>query len=153
MKSYLRYILLALSLLILNHLRAQPLPHPDSLYEKSTLERYMKEFHEKNNIKGLAMTYLAKAKSQERWNLPDESPIESYRKSMDYFRVLGDSLHYYEVKGSLGTYFMDRPIFASYANEYLSSAVLYFRKIHRPDMEIGHLINLANSFSSIFCCI
>ena len=144
MKSYLRYILFSVGIFVLNQLRAQQLPHPDSLYEKSTLERYLKEFHEKNNIKGLAMTYLTKAKSQERWNLPDESPIESYRKSMDYFRVLGDSLHYYEVKGSLGTYFMDRPIFASYANEYLSSAVQYFRKIHRPDMEIGHLINLAN---------
>ncbi|MFY7827421.1 MAG: ATP-binding protein [Flectobacillus sp.] len=128
----------------ITNLLAQTFPHPDSLYTKAQLERFIQDFQVKNNIRGLAMTYLVQAKNQERWNLSDESPIDSYRKSMDYFRVLGDSLNYYEVKGSLGAYFMDRPLFANYAKEYLTKAVQYFRKIHRPDLEIGHMINLAN---------
>jgi signal transduction histidine kinase len=39
---------------------------------------------------------------------------------------------------------MDRAFIKEFAKEYIQSAVNYFRKTHRKNNELGHLINLAN---------
>jgi signal transduction histidine kinase len=119
-------------------------PNQDTNYTKAQIQDFITKYTQQNDYRGLAFTYLAFAKNQERWNLADESPVESYRKSMDYFRVMGDSLNYYEVTGAMGTYFMERPFFHKYAREYLEKTVNYFKKTKNTKAEIGHLINLAN---------
>lgn len=121
-------------------------PKQDALLTKNQLISLLKKYHIRKDTTGLAFTYLAYAKNQEKWDDPKESPVESYRKSMELFMVLGDSTNYYEVSGALGFYFMERPILRKYAYEYLHKAVGYFRRSKQPLMERGHLINLSNLY-------
>ncbi len=123
---------------------AQKYPHPDTLYRKDQIMSFLQKYQQKQDIRGLAHTYLAYAKSQEKWGNPEESPVESYRKSMDYFQMLHDSVNLYEVKGALGIYFMDKPVLQKYARDYLQSAVHFFSKTKQPVYELGHLVNLSN---------
>lgn len=121
-------------------------PKPEKPYTKEQLITLLKKYHARKDTTGLAFTYLTYAKNQETWDDPKESPVESYRKSMELFMVLGDSTNYYEVSGALGFYFMERPILRKYAYEYLHKAVDYFRRSKQPVMERGHLINLSNLY-------
>ncbi|MFC0183486.1 Histidine kinase [Pseudarcicella hirudinis] len=119
-------------------------------YTKEQIHKLLKQYEQEKDTVGLAYTYLAYAKNQEEWNDPDESPVASYRKSMEFFRILGDSTNFYETVGSLGYYFMDRPIFHKYAEEYLAKSMLYYRRNKMPAYEMGHLINLANVYIQDF---
>lgn len=120
-------------------------PVPDSAYTKTQIQDLLQKYTRKKDTIGLAFTYLAYAKNQENWNQFDESPVESYYKSLNYFRALGDSSKCYEVTGALGFYFVNNPVFYEHGMNCLRSAVRYFRENQLPKYEIGHLINLANN--------
>lgn len=121
-------------------------PEPDSAYTKAQIQDLLQKYTRKKDTIGLAFTYLAYAKNQENWNEGDESPVESYYKSLNYFRVLGDSINYYDVTGALGFYFVSNPLFYQQGMAYLRNAVRHFRDQGLPKHEIGHLVNLANNY-------
>lgn len=125
---------------------AQQYPHPDSTYRKEQIISFLQDYQHKSDIRGLAYTYFAYARNQEKWGDLQESPIDNFRKSMDYFQILGDSINFYEVRGNLGIYFMDKPVFKRYAKEYIRGAVRYFQQTYNAAYEINHLINLANDY-------
>lgn len=120
-------------------------PAPDSTYTKEQIQEQLQRYTRKRDTTGLAFTYLAYAKNQEKWNLFDESPVESYYKSLNYFRILGDSVNYYDVTGALGFYFVSTPVFYEQGMSCLRNAVRFFRVNQLPQYELGHLINLANN--------
>ena len=120
-------------------------PSPDSTYTKKQIQERLQRYTRKGDTTGLAFTYLAYAKNQENWNQFDESPVESYYKSLNYFQILGDSVNYYDVTGALGFYFVSTPVFYEQGMNCLHSAVRYFRFNQLPRYELGHLINLANN--------
>lgn len=121
-------------------------PVPDSAYTKAQIQGLLQKYTRKKDTIGLAFTYLAYAKNQENWNQADESPVESYYKSLNYFRALGDSINYYEVTGALGFYFVSNPVFYEHGMNCLRRAVRHFRDSQLPQYELGHLINLANNY-------
>jgi signal transduction histidine kinase len=63
---------------------------------------------------------------------------------MECFQAMKDSSNFYDLRGAIGSYFMDRAFIKQFAKEYIESAVNYFRRTNKPNNELGHLINLAN---------
>jgi signal transduction histidine kinase len=124
----------------------KPYPDPQKNYSKASLEQFLQYYQSKKDTTGLAFTHLTYAKNQERWNNAQESPVKNYRKSIEFFEVLKDSINYHEANGSLGIYFMGRPFFNKYSREYLSQSCDFFRRKKLPRSEVGHLINLANGY-------
>ncbi|MEA5459748.1 ATP-binding protein [Arcicella sp. LKC2W] len=119
-------------------------PNIDAIYTQTQLEDLVKKYERKRDTLGLAYTYWAYAKNQEKVSGMNTSPLTNFRKSMECFRAIKDSSNFYDVRGAIGSYFMDRPFIKQYAQEYIQSAVDYFRTKKKYSNEIGHLINLAN---------
>lgn len=119
-------------------------PNIDTIYSRDQLEEMIQHYEEKKDTLGLAFAYWAYAKNEENANSLNDSPLTNLRKSMECFQAIKDSSNFYDVKGAIGSYFMDRNFIKKYAEEYIQSAVDYFEKKHKPASEIGHLINLTN---------
>lgn len=122
----------------------QDYPNIDQTYTKTQLENMLVKYQNKKDTLGLGFTYWAYAKNEEKQNGLNFSPLTNLRKSMECFQIMKDSASFYNVRGALGSYFMDRPFIKEYAREYIQSAVDFFRTKNQPVSEIGHLINLAN---------
>ena len=119
-------------------------PDVDKIYSKAQLEGLIQKYQSKHDTLGLAYTYWAYAKNDEKSKDAKPSLLVNFRKSMECFEAMKDSAHYYDMRGGLGSYFMDRAFIKQYAQEYILGAVNYFQKHNMPKSEIGHLINLAN---------
>ena len=119
-------------------------PNIDLTYTKQQLEAHILKYQLQKDTVGLAYTYWAYSKNQEKGEFLNESPLVNLRKSMEFFKALKDSSNYYNTKGAIGSYFMDRPFIKKYAKEYIENATSYFKKTNDYHSEIGHLINLAN---------
>lgn len=128
----------------MNAQKKEPYPDVDKVYSKIQLEGFIRKYQFKHDTLGLAYTYWAYAKNDEKSKNSKSSPLVNLRKSMECFEIMKDSAHYYDMRGGLGSYFMDRAFIKQYAQEYIMGAVNYFQKHNMPKSEIGHLINLAN---------
>jgi signal transduction histidine kinase len=139
-------LLMALLCWAMPEAKAERPPYPDSekSYTREEILRRLRAFEEQNDTLGMAFCYLTYARNQEKWNDPNESSVFNYSKSMEMFRLKGDSASYYNAMGALGIYFMERPMFRAYAKDYVLRPVRYFQRSQQPENELGHLINLAN---------
>ena len=113
-------------------------------YTKTQLDEMLVKYQNRKDTLGLAYTYWSYAKSEEKQYGLNYSPLTNLRKSMECFLIMKDSASFYNIRGALGSYFMDRPFIKEYAKEYIKGAVDYFRRKKQPNSEIGHLVNLAN---------
>jgi signal transduction histidine kinase len=146
-KIYRVYIAIMLCGVSVTFISAQKhYPNPDLDYKPEQIKKFIEIFQKSKDTLGLALAYQTYARNQGSWTDPEESPVNNYRISMELFRNIKDSVNYYEVMGSLGVYFMDRPLFSQYAKEYLHNSVVYFRRNQYKNRELGHLINLANIY-------
>ncbi|WP_341224399.1 ATP-binding protein [uncultured Arcticibacterium sp.] len=114
------------------------------LFTKVQLDSLLQKYETEKDTLGLAYTYWSYAKYEEHSNIPDISPMATLHKSMEFFLVVGDSVNYYNIRGAIGSYYMDRVYIKKFAKEYIESSVNYFRINDWPSLEIGHLVNLAN---------
>ena len=119
-------------------------PNVDAIFSRNELEEMVKKYQNNKDTMGLAYAYWAYAKNEENANSLNDSPLTNLRKSMECFQAMGDSSNFYDVRGAIGSYFMDRIYIKKFAKEYIESAVNYFAKTKKANSEIGHLINLAN---------
>ncbi len=119
-------------------------PSLSNNYTKTQLDQLLQKYQNRKDTLGLAYTYWSYAKSEEKQYGLNYSPLTNLRKSMECFLIMKDSANFYNIRGALGSYFMDRPFIKEYAKEYIKSAVDYFRVKNQPISEIGHLVNLAN---------
>jgi signal transduction histidine kinase len=141
-------IVLFFLVIFYNNSLAQPnhYPYLDATFSKAELENKLQEYGNNHDTLGMAYTYWAYAKNQERGNHLNESPITNLRKSMECFLIVKDSNNFYKVRGEIGSYFMDRPFIKQYAKEYIEGALKFFRQKKFYDNELEYLINLANIY-------
>lgn len=114
------------------------------VFTKVQLDSLLQKYEKEKDTLGLAYTYWSYAKYEEHSNVPDISPMATLHKSMEFFLAVGDSVNYYNIRGAIGSYYMDRIYIKKFAKEYIESSVNYFRINDWPSLEIGHLVNLAN---------
>ena len=113
-------------------------------FTKVQLDSLLQKYETEKDTLGLAYTYWCYYNNERDSEIPDISPMATLHKSMEYFKIMGDSVNYYNMRGVIGSYYMERDYIKKYAKEYLESAVNYFRENDWPLMEMDHLINLAN---------
>lgn len=140
-----KILLLFLLTVVFNDVEAQ-YPNVDNIYTKDQLDSMILSYQTKNDTLGLAYSYWAYAKNQENSKSLNDSPITNLRKSMEYFYAAKDYNNYYNVKGAIGSFFMDKEFMKQLAKDYIESAVYYFRASKNVANEAGHLINLANIY-------
>lgn len=140
-----KILLLFLLTVVFNDVEAQ-YPNVDNIYTKDQLDSMILSYQTKNDTLGLAYSYWAYAKNQENSKSLNDSPITNLRKSMEYFYAAKDYNNYYNVKGAIGSFFMDKEFMKQLAKDYIESAVYYFRASKNAANEAGHLINLANIY-------
>lgn len=140
-----KILLLFLLTVIFNDAEAQ-YPYVDNIYTKHQLDSMILGYQAKNDTLGLAFTHWAYAKNQENSKSLNESPITNLRKSMEYFYAAKDYGNYYNIKGTIGSFFMDKEFMKQLAKDYIESAVYYFRASKSIRNEADHLVNLANIY-------
>ncbi|MFY7910080.1 MAG: tetratricopeptide repeat-containing sensor histidine kinase [Emticicia sp.] len=140
-----KILLIFLLTVIFTSVEAQ-YPYVDNIYTKHQLDSMILSYQAKNDTLGLAFTHWAYAKNQENSKSLNESPITNLRKSMEYFYAAKDYTNYYNIKGTIGSFFMDKEFMKQLAKDYIESAVYYFRASKNILNEAGHLVNLANIY-------
>ncbi len=121
-------------------------PNIDDVYTKHQLDSMLRKYQFSHDTLGLGFTYWAYSKNEEKIGNINNSPITNLRKSMECFHTVKDLPNFYSVRGSLGSFLMDRTFMQEFAKEYLSDAVKYFRVQKQYAKELDYLINLANVY-------
>jgi signal transduction histidine kinase len=140
--------LLFLSFLLLHQASWGQDPYPDinASHTKIELDSLLGLFQKKKDTLGMGYTYYCLARLDEKATNLNNSLITNLRKSMECFQVTRHEFNFYNARGAIGTYFMERPFMKELAKDYIESAIYYFRASKHPETEIGHLINLANIY-------
>ncbi len=145
--SYFKSTTLTLLFLLFLHgalLGQEQYPDINVLHTKIELDSLLGVFQKKKDTLGMGYTYYCLARLDERATDLNNSLITNLRKSMECFQVAKHEFNFYNARGAIGTYFMERPFMKELAKDYIESAIYYFRASKHPETEIGHLINLAN---------
>lgn len=140
-----KLLLFFLNIFIFEKINAQ-YPVVDKIYTKKQLDSMLLKYQSNKDTLGLAYTYWAYAKNEENAKSLNDSPITNLRKSMECFYAAKDYNNYYNMRGAIGSYFMDREFMKHLAKDYIESAIYYFRATKSTMNEAGHLINLANIY-------
>lgn len=147
--SYFKSTTLTLLFLLFLHqavLGQEQYPDINAPHTKTELDSLLGIFQKKKDTLGMGYAYYCLARLDEKATDLNNSLITNLRKSMECFQVTKHEFNFYNARGAIGTYFMERPFMKELAKDYIESAIYYFRASKHPETEIGHLINLANIY-------